>query len=93
MTAYLRATTAMISLLILAACAATTADVKPKAEAPGAVAQNPACLTQTGSRIAGNKTNCSAVGRSYSSEDIDRTGATTAGDALQLMDPSVTIHH
>jgi hypothetical protein len=84
MIAYLRATTAIASALILVACAATP---------PAAVAQNPACLTQTGSRIADNKTNCSAVGRSYSSEDIDRTGATTAGEALQLMDPSITVHH
>jgi hypothetical protein len=93
MIAYLRTASAIASLLILVACAAATTDVKPKAEAPGAVAQNPACLTQTGSRIADKKANCSAIGRSYSSEDIDRTGSTTAGDALRLMDPSVTVHH
>src|SRR5450631_1180108 len=49
MTTYLRATSAIGSAFILAACTATTADVKPKAAASGAVAQNPACLTQTGS--------------------------------------------
>jgi hypothetical protein len=80
MTNYLRAAGAIASLLLLAACAAT----------PATVAQNPDCLTQTGSRIAGH---CSGPGRSYSKDDIDRTGAETAGDALQLMDPSILIHH
>ena len=92
MIAYLRVTSAIATVLILAACAATTADVKPKAAAPGAVAQNPACLSQTGSRIAGNNGNCSAIGRSYSSDDINRTGSTTAGEALRLLDPSITVH-
>jgi hypothetical protein len=93
MPTYLRVTSAIAIALILAACAATTADVKPKAAAPGALAQNPACLSQTGSRIAGNDGKCSAIGRSYSSDDINRTGSTTAGEALQLLDPSITIHH
>jgi len=92
MTSYLRVTSAIVPVFILAACAATTADVKPKAAAPGAVAQNPACLSQTGSRIAGNDANCRAIGRSYSSDDINRTGSTTAGEALRLLDPSITVH-
>jgi len=92
MTSYLHVTSAIAAVFILAACAATTADVKPKAAAPGAVAQNPACLSQTGSRIAGNDANCSAIGRSYSRDDINRTGSTTAGEALRLLDPSITVH-
>lgn len=90
---YLRATIAIASLLVLVACAATTSDVKPNATAAGAVAQNPACLTQTGSRIIDKKGDCSAFGRSYSKDDIDRTGSVTAGEALQMMDPSITVHH
>lgn len=93
MTTYVRATSAMASVLILAACAATTGDVKPKAGVSGAAAQTPACLSQTGSRIPGNAANCSAFGRSYSNDDISRTGATTAGEALPLLDPSITVHH
>jgi hypothetical protein len=92
MTTYVRVTSAIASVLILAACAATPANVKPKAEASGAVAQNPACLSQTGARIAGDNTHCSAIGRSYSRDDIDRTGSTTAGEALRLLDPSITVH-
>jgi hypothetical protein len=82
MATYLRVTSAIVSMLLLAACAATVADTKP----------DPTCLTQTGSRIAVNGTNCSAVGRSYTSDDINRTGATTAAGALRLLDPSITVH-
>jgi PBP1b-binding outer membrane lipoprotein LpoB len=92
MTTYPRVTSAIATAIILAACSATPANVKPKAEASGAVAQNPACLSQTGSRIAGHNANCSAIGRSYSSDDINRTGSTTAGEALRLLDPSITVH-
>jgi hypothetical protein len=63
--------------------------VKPSA----ALAEDPACLTQTGSRIAASNGNCTAIGRSYSSDDISRTGATTAAGALPLLDPSLTVHH
>jgi hypothetical protein len=91
MATYLRAASAL-ALLLCVACATTTADVKPKAAA-SALVQNPACPTQTGSRIAANNANCSAIGRSYSSDDIDRTGAATADEALRLMDPSILIHH
>jgi hypothetical protein len=93
MIAYLRATSAIATVLILAACAANTAAVKPKTAAPAVVAQNPACLTQTGSRINGTGANCSGIGRSYSSDDVSRTGATTAGEALRLLDPSISVHH
>ena len=93
MSNYIRVSSTVAGILILAACAARTADVKPRAETSAAVAPNPACLTQTGSRIPGNDAHCSAIGRSYSNEDIDRTGATTAGEALRLLDPALTVHH
>ena len=92
MAPYIRVTSIITSVLILAACAATAVAMKPKAGGSGAVAQKPGCLTQTGSRIAGDGTNCLAIGRTYTSDDISRTGATTAGDALSLMDPSITVH-
>jgi hypothetical protein len=92
MITYLRVTGAIAAFLVLAACAATTENVKPKAGASEAVAQNPGCLSQTGSRIPASDANCSAIGRSYSSDDINRTGSTTAGDALRLLDPSITVH-
>ena len=60
------------------------------------------CLRHTGSRIIASanaradarkdksKRQCtSAPGRSYSREDIDRTGAVDLADALRRLDPSV----
>jgi hypothetical protein len=86
----LRVVAAFGSALVLAACATTATHVARKAAASDAAAQNPACLSQTGSRIPG--ATCSEIGRSYSSEDINRTGSTTPGEALRLLDPSITVH-
>jgi hypothetical protein len=55
------------------------------------------CLRQTGSHLKSmtNDRNDSAVqcanepGRSYSREDIQRTGATNTADALRRLDPSI----
>ena len=91
MTIHLRATSAISALILLSACAATSANVKPKTAADEG--QNSDCVSQPASRIAASNpgsTPCSA-GRSYSRTDIDRTGATTAGDALRLLDPSITV--
>ena len=52
------------------------------------------CLRDTGSLIKPKPGQCLPVaGRSYSREDIDRTGARTLGPALKDLDPSVTIQH
>ncbi|MHB8475697.1 MAG: hypothetical protein ACYDBZ_05355 [Steroidobacteraceae bacterium] len=92
MTHFLRAASAIATLSVLAACAATTAGVKPNAAVPGPVADNPACLNHTASRIPDSTGGCSASGRSYSSEDIQSTGSPTADEALRLLDPTVTVH-
>jgi hypothetical protein len=92
MTTHLRVACAIFTALALAACAATTPNVKPNT-ASAAAAQNPACLTQTGSRITGDRTDCLAFGRSYSRDEIDTTGKVNVGDALQILDPSITVHH
>jgi hypothetical protein len=77
--------------LMLFGCAATPQN--PNSNAAASAAPNDrTCLTDTGSQIA-SKSSCRGYGRSYSSDDIDRTGKTTAGDALGLLDPSITVHH
>jgi hypothetical protein len=91
MITYLRTGCAIASVLIFAACAATTPGARPSVAA-AAVTQNRDCLNQTGSRIATKNPDCTAVGRSYSSDDIDRTGAATVDEALRLMDPSIMVH-
>jgi hypothetical protein len=88
----LRVVSAIAAALVLAACAATNQNVKPNATS-AAVAKNPACLGQTGSRIPGDRADCMAFGRSYSGEDIDRTGRVNLGDALSVLDPSITVRH
>ena len=90
MNATLRATGSILAALVLFGCAATSQNAKPAVTT--AAADNPICLTQTGSRISAGKSDCMAFGRSYSSQDIDRTGATSAGGALRLLDPSLTVH-
>lgn len=50
------------------------------------------CVRQTGSRIRQRdaKTVCNGQpGRSYSKDDLDRTGHTNLADALRTLDPSV----
>jgi hypothetical protein len=52
------------------------------------------CVRDTGSLIKPKPGQCLPVaGRSYSKDDIDRTGARTLGPALRDLDPSVTIQH
>jgi hypothetical protein len=92
MAIYTRIAAAVAAGLIFAGSAAVADDAKAKPEKPAAVAQNPSCLTQTGSRI-GAKGKCRATGRSYTNDDMRRTGATTVGEALPLLDPSITVHH
>ena len=51
------------------------------------------CIRDTGSHIPPPKGQCLPVaGNSYSQKDIQRTGATNVGQALQMLDPSVTVH-
>ncbi len=73
------------ALALLAACA-TAPTTAP------ATAQNPSCVSQSPGRSA-NPADCSPGGRSYTNDEIRRTGATTVGDALAQLDPSITVHH
>jgi hypothetical protein len=90
MTPYVRIAVVIVAGVSLFGCA-TTADNAKSKPAVSAAAKDPTCLTDTGSRIAGNS-KCRGYGRAYSSADIDRTGQTSAADALALLDPAVTVH-
>jgi hypothetical protein len=89
---YTRTAAAIAGGLILAGCAAIADNTKAKPEGHTAAAENPSCLTQTGSRIS-VEDECRATGRSYTNDDIRGTGATTPGGALRLLDPSIIVHH
>ena len=72
------------ALLLLVGC--TAASVKTQ---PAAAARNDrACVT--GTRISSSEP-CASSGRVYSDKDIQNTGATTAAEALRLLDPSITV--
>lgn len=72
------------------ASSATTPSKKAKRAVPATDSRN--CIRQTGSHIPPPKGKCLPVdGNSYSQQDIQRTGAATVGQALQMLDPSVTV--
>jgi hypothetical protein len=91
MTAYMRIAAIIVAGATLFGCA-TTADNAKSKPAVSAAAQDPTCLTDTGSRIAPPPPKCRGIGNSYSSTDIDRTGKTNAADALGQLDPAITVH-
>lgn len=65
--------------------------VEIKAEKPKLSNRN--CVRETGSHIAKKDKNiCNGLpGRSYDREDIERTGAMDIGQALERLDPSISI--
>lgn len=75
------------AMLALSACA--TGETPRTNDA--AFARQASCQTATATRIpvTVDGVPCSGPGRSYSSKQIDLTGASTASDALRLLDPSV----
>lgn len=52
------------------------------------------CLRDTGSLIRARKGECLPVpGRSYTSEELRRTGNPNTARALQMLDPSISVGH
>jgi hypothetical protein len=86
-----RMISAIASLVILCACAGSKTTVKPDAATSSSI-QKTGCLRETGSRISTAGAACSGFGHSYSGDDIDRTGSSTVGGSLRLLDPSLTVH-
>jgi len=75
--------------IALGACASTSGNTPAK---PVAAAATPGCVSDTGSRIS-TPGDCAGFGRSYSQEDMKRTGQTTVGGALPLLDPAISVSH
>lgn len=79
-----------------AAPAAAAADLTPLPllETAPAARMTHSCLHDTGSHIRRGAAECiDANGRVYGREDLDSTGATSLGEALYKLDPSVTVTH
>ncbi|HEV7270305.1 hypothetical protein [Pseudoxanthomonas sp.] len=65
---------------------------RPAAEGEKKRLSDTNCVRETGSRIArrdGTSRCTGQPGRSYTKEDLDRTGHTNIGDALRALDPAV----
>jgi hypothetical protein len=92
MTIYTRIVAAVAAGLIFTSSAVLGDNAPPQPDKQSAPAQNPSCLTHTGSRIS-TKGKCRGTGRSYTSEDLNRTGKTSVAGALPLLDPSITVRH
>jgi len=78
---------ALVAACSLAGCA-STGNVRAPNDAPVARAD---CVNQTASRIPQSGAACLGPGHTYSRADIDHTGATTVGEALRLLDPTITV--
>ena len=72
---------------------APTAEPKTKPLKSVGVSKDPACMTRTGSRIPVHGKDCAGFGKSYDNDDIKRTGATNAGNALRMLDSSISPSH
>jgi len=77
--------------VLLTACSTTGS--QPPATARTAVAA--ACPPNTtASRIQPRANECSASPvRTYSQDDVQRTGQPDVANALQMLDPSISVHH
>jgi hypothetical protein len=84
----LRLIGALAAALLFGGCATTPGNVQPKTDKSNMTAADHPC---TGSRIP--TTNCASEIQTYSSGDLNTTGASPSQDGLQLISPSLTIHH
>jgi hypothetical protein len=79
----------IVSAGALAAC--TTTPSHPVSHTAAVVPQG-WCSTADGKAVRPGSSQCNSVVRSYSGEQLRQTGMTDAGHALQMLDPSVTVH-
>jgi hypothetical protein len=78
---------------LVSASAAGCATPQARTDTQVAAVNHP-CAVQSGSRLPVRPGECNGLaGRSYSQDDMERTGKTNVGDALQLLDPSLSVHH
>lgn len=75
---------------LLAACSTTRPAATPDSRTANVTCPDSA----TGSHLPSKEGKCGASPmRSYSQDDVQRTGQTDVGDALRMLDPSVSVHH
>jgi hypothetical protein len=78
-------------VLSLAACATSTApSAKPTVAASATTPVG--CVGSTATRLPVNPNDCAGFGSSYTKQSLDQTGQPYAGDALRMLDPSLSVH-
>jgi len=86
--------TFLISAIAVACVACASTPSHPQGQPAAKAAVPPNCIRDTASRIPLPPGDCvNAPGRTWSQTDIDRTGQVDTGNALQMLDPTVTVHH
>lgn len=81
--------TGIFSTLVLAACA--TSPSHPAGRTASAVPP-PGCSTVESRASGAAASGCYSPTRVYSGKQLQATGKTDVGHALQLLDPSITVH-
>ena len=79
-------------VLALVACTTPSATREPPTSALLAPARTRGCVPDTATRIPVTQAECAGFGRTYTQEDLLRTGAADTGQALRLLDPALTVH-
>jgi len=81
--------------IALAACAGNPPAAPRNATAKAASSSgSPAgCVNKTATRLPTDPSDCAGFGASHSGNDIKSTGQVQAGEALQMLNPSVTAGH
>jgi hypothetical protein len=79
--------------LAVAACASNRPAGTPENAAQASKALPSGCVSQTATRIPLSPSECAAFGHVWTEQDVKRTGATDAAQALRLLDPTVTTGH
>ena len=86
--------TLLICAVVSASAMGCSSTPQARPDAPAAAAATRPCALGSASRIPARPDQCSpSPGRTYSQEDVQRTGQTNVADALQMLDPSITVHH
>jgi hypothetical protein len=91
-TSYVALMGAGLSLCVAACAVAPSTPVGANSSVTAAAKLPPVgCVSQTGTRISLGPTECAASGHIWTGEAIKSTGATEPGEALRLLDPTVTV--
>jgi hypothetical protein len=77
------------ALALAAGCATTPPAERQVAASATKPASTALCVQETGSRIKQKPGECIGAGRTYSQEDLERTGAFTSAEALEKLDPGL----